>query len=99
MTAIETMTFRLLPSADPLAFIDIDADVQTEFSYQQAGIIRRTIARSDDDAWLILTLWASTDAADDAAEAFSRSPLHAPFTSMIDSETTVVHRYAPAGAA
>ena len=99
MTAIETMTFRLLPGTDPSVFIDLDADVQTQFSYQQAGMIRRTIARADDDAWLILTLWASTDAADDAAEAFGGSPFHAPLTSMIDPETIVVRRYAPAGAA
>ena len=52
MALIEIMTFRLQPDIDDDDFFAADAVVQADFAYQQAGIVRRTIARADDGTWL-----------------------------------------------
>ena len=96
---IETMTFRLRTDANTEQFVAADAAVQSEFSYQQRGIVRRTIARSDDDCWLILTIWDSLDAAAAAAQAFGGADMSIEFVAMIDESTVAIERYAPAGAA
>lgn len=67
------MTFRLRADANMEQFVAADAAVQSEFSYQQRGIVRRTVARSDDDCWLVLTIWDSPDAAAAAAETSRRT--------------------------
>jgi heme-degrading monooxygenase HmoA len=99
MALIEIMTFRLQPDIDDNTFIAADAVVQAEFAYQQPGIVRRTIARSDDDTWLIHTIWASDEAAHAAAEAFAASDLGSDFLALIDEATLEVRAFTPAGAA
>ena len=79
----EILTFRLAPGVGEAAFRAIDERVQTEFVYQQPGILRRTLGRHDDGRWLALTLWADASAADAAERAFEVSDLGARFTAMI----------------
>jgi hypothetical protein len=79
----EILTFRLAPGVDEAAFRSIDDRVQTEFAYQQLGILRRTLGRHDDGRWLALTIWADADAAAAAAHAFEASDLGAHFARAI----------------
>ena len=51
MAVIETMTFRLRLGVDEAEFLGVDKRLQSEFAYQQPGLVRRTTARSDDGAW------------------------------------------------
>ena len=99
MALIEIMTFRLLPGTNDELFIAADALVQSDFAYQQLGIVRRTIARADDETWLIHTIWASDDAANAAAEAFAASDLGSDFLALIDEATIDISTFIPAGAA
>jgi hypothetical protein len=99
MTVIEIMTFRLLPDIEPEAFIAADAVVQSDFSYQQPGIVRRTIANADDGTWLIHTIWDSDEAAAAGSKAFSATDLCNDFVALIDGTTINVRTYTPAGAA
>ena len=99
MALIEIMTFRLRPDTDEHAFIAADAVVQADFAYQQPGIVRRTIARADDETWLIHTIWASDEAARAAAEAFAASDVGSDFLALIDEATIEVRAFVPAGAA
>jgi hypothetical protein len=96
---IEIMTFRLRPDTEREVFIAADAVVQSEFSYQQRGIVRRTIASADDGTWLIHTIWDSEESAQAAAEAFTASDLCNDFVALIDDATIDVRTFAPAGAA
>jgi len=96
---IEIMTFRLRLETAPETFIAADAVVQAEFSYQQPGIVRRTIATSEDGTWLIHTVWQSDTDAQAAAEAFTASDLGTDFLAMIDDTTIEVQTFTPAGAA
>lgn len=72
MAVVEVTAFQL--SGDEEAFRAVDARMQTDFAYQQPGLLRRTTARGDDGQWLVLTLWSD----DASAEAGARSALDDP---------------------
>ena len=64
MAVIETMTFRLVEGADESAFLLVDKRLQTEFAYQQPGLVRRTTARGVDaqaGEWVVIDLWATSN--------------------------------------
>ncbi len=75
---IEIWTFRLRAGVDTAAFVDVITRIQTGFYYHQPGFVRQTFGR-DGDTWLILTTWASADAAHaaDAARAALGDPISA----------------------
>lgn len=68
MAVIEVVTFRLVAGVEEGEFLHADQLHQTEFTYRQHGILRRTTARAADD-WLVITTWESTHDADASAEA------------------------------
>lgn len=79
----EIMTFQLAPGVDEAAFRAIDERVQVEFAYHQPGFLRRSLGHHDDGRWLILTIWADSDAAGAAAQAFERSDLAEAFSALL----------------
>jgi hypothetical protein len=89
---IEIMTFRLADGVDEAAFRTVDGRVQVEFAYQQPGLLRRTLGRSD-QTWLVLQIWRSSDAAHAASVAFDASALGTEFQALIDRDSLVVDRY------
>lgn len=89
---IEIMTFRLRNDADEPAWRALDARVQVEFSYQQPGLLRRTLGRNG-DRWLVLQVWANAAAAQNAQAAFDASSLGAAMMALVDRDTLVVERY------
>jgi heme-degrading monooxygenase HmoA len=62
MSVVEVTTFRLAEGTDVVSFLAIDKRVQTELVPNQPGFLRRTTARRAAD-WLVVTLWASEEAA------------------------------------
>ena len=96
MAVIETMTFRLVEGADEDAFLAVDKRLQTDFAYQQAGLVRRTTARGAGDGageWVVIDLWASTDDADACAQRWDDDPLAQEFMSYVDRSTVETRRY------
>jgi hypothetical protein len=65
---LETTIFRLADGVDEAAFLAADEALQAELS-PRPGFVRRTTARGAAAEWLVLTLWWSADAADDAPAA------------------------------
>jgi hypothetical protein len=87
------MAFRLRDGVDREAFRALDARVQTEFAYQQPGLLRRTTACSADGEWLIVRLW-DTDAHVEAAHDYWRnSPLSAEFIAYVQVDSIRPGRY------
>jgi heme-degrading monooxygenase HmoA len=84
--------FRLLPAADVQAFIDADDRVQTNFFYQQRGLVRRTTGRGP-DGWIVITLWGSEEDALAGAKAAEDDAAHAAFMSFVDPASIEVKRY------
>jgi hypothetical protein len=100
MAVIETMTFRLVEGADESAFLLVDKRLQTEFAYQQRGLVRRTTARGVDaqaGEWVVIDLWATAEDADACAERWDTDPLAREFMSYVDRATVEVRRYTDLG--
>ena len=90
---IEVSTFRLRDGVTEQGFLAADARVQTDFYYQQDGVMRRTVAKGADGEWLEVTYWATHEAPDRAAEAAKSDPTYQAFASLI--ERRYIGRYEP----
>ncbi|HXQ63192.1 MAG TPA: hypothetical protein VN796_12720 [Acidimicrobiales bacterium] len=90
---IEIMSFRLVPGTDEDAFLAADRLLQSDFAYQQPGLLRRTTARSGDGDWIVIDLWRSVDDADAVAALWGRDPVTAGFMSFVDGDSLRVVRY------
>jgi heme-degrading monooxygenase HmoA len=88
---IEIVTFRVV--GDETEFVALDQRIQTEFAYQQPGLGRRTTARSEDGEWIVITLWASAEAADAAQAAWANHPLSDEFARRTATKSMSERRY------
>ena len=93
MAVIEMFVFSLVPGTDEAAFLEADQRVQTEFSYQQPGLVRRTTARADNGDWLVLLLWGSGSDAEAASARFGGDSITAAFRALIDPSTMRTRRF------
>lgn len=84
---IELQVFSLSTGADEQAFLACDKRLQSDFSYQQPGLLRRTTARGAEGGWAVLQLWSSEQEADDAHRRFEADPLAREWTSYVDQRT------------
>jgi len=95
MGVIETMTFRLTASADEGEFVTADKQLQSDFAYQQPGLVRRTTARGRGERageWIVIDLWRRADDADAAAARWS-DPAAQRFMTFVDAESVEIRRY------
>ena len=97
MSVISITTFRLASGIGDEAFVVSDARYQTEFAYQQAGLLRRTTARSADGAWLVVTHWATKSDADNAEVAHAADPIAQAHGALMDSSSVAHATYATLG--
>ncbi len=92
---IEILTFRLRPGADESQFLDADRQVQTEFAYQQPGLIRRTTAHGAGGEWVVIDLWRSDVDADASDQRWAGDPIAQHFMSFVDPASVRTSRSAP----
>ncbi len=79
---------------DEAAFRAADERMQTDFAYQQPGLLRRTTGRrSGGDEWIVIELWGSTDEAEDAAGRRDADPAVAAFFDLVDAASIDRRRY------
>jgi hypothetical protein len=93
MSVIETTTFRLATDTDDAVFLDADRRVQTEFVYQQPGVVRRTTARDQNGEWIVVVLWRSENDADAAARLSESDDATSELNALVDKTTIQVRRY------
>jgi hypothetical protein len=95
MAVIETMTFRLIGGADEAAFLAVDKRLQSDFAYQQPGLVRRTTGRGVDPAgaWIVIDLWRRAEDADACAARWDDDPIAQELMSFVDRSTVEVRRY------
>jgi hypothetical protein len=84
---IEISRFRLRDGQDVDDFIDVDAAYQTDFIYQQPGIVRRVVAHDLDGHWIVITNWRSKKDAENAKRAMSSSDAAARFELAVERMT------------
>ena len=84
---IEISKFRLRVGQDVDEFIEIDAAYQTDFVYQQPGIVRRVVAHDLVGQWIVITNWRSKKDAENAQDATSSSEVALRFESAVERTT------------
>jgi len=89
---VEIFTFRLAPDATEQAFLEADAAVQTGFYYQRPGLVRRTVARSQ-DGWAVVVFWGTMGDVDAAAAAAADDPATQAFGALMNHGSVRVQRY------
>jgi hypothetical protein len=90
---VEIMTFRLRAGASEANFLEADGRVQTEFAYQQPGMVRRTTARGEEGDWVVVDFWRSARDADACLEGWHREPAPLAFMALVDEGTVRVQRF------
>jgi hypothetical protein len=96
MAVIETMTFRLAEGVDEAAFLAVDKRLQSDFAYQQPGLLRRTTAfglgpRAGE--WIVIDLWRSAADADAAGQRWDDDATAQEFMALVEPGSTEIRRY------
>jgi hypothetical protein len=90
---IEIMRFRLGPGTGEEAFLTADRRLQEDFASQQAGLLRRTTARSEDGDWIVIDLWRSAADADACDRRWDSDPVAQAFMALLDRSSVSTERY------
>jgi hypothetical protein len=90
---IETLRFHLVTGADEAGFLAADRRLQTDFAYQQPGLLRRTTARGRDGGWLVIDVWRSEADADACERRWDGDPAATAFMSFVDRDSVETARY------
>lgn len=90
---IEILRFQLSRGTDEAAFLEADRRVQTEFAYQQPGMLRRTTAKGPDGTWVVVDLWRSAPDAERCDALWSQDPATDTFRALIDPNSVTTERY------
>ena len=85
--------FNLVEGADEAAFLACDKRVQSDFAYQQPGLLRRTTARGERGSWAVIDIWATPEAADACDARWASDPLAREFMSFVDPATVRTARF------
>jgi hypothetical protein len=90
---IEILRFRLAPGVDEAEFLAADKRLQTEFAYQQPGLLRRTAGRGPEGEWVVIDLWQTPADADQCDGVWGQDEVSEHFQSLVDRSTMQVNRY------
>ncbi len=74
-------------------FLAADKLVQTEFAYQQPGLLRRTTARGNHGSWTVVDLWNSQADADRGNERWGQDTATEAYTHLVDPTSVTSERY------
>jgi heme-degrading monooxygenase HmoA len=92
VSIVETSTIRQAAGSDEPAFLAADKPVQTEVVPNRPGFLRRTTARRSGE-WVVVTLWASDEAAAAGAEASEGHPAWTAFTALLEPGSLTTNRF------
>jgi len=90
---IEILRFKLAPGVAEAAFLAADKRLQSDFAYQQPGLLRRTTARGAEGEWVVIDLWRTGADADRCDARWAEDEVSARFQSLVDRSTMQVQRY------
>jgi hypothetical protein len=92
VSIVEITTFRLAEGVSDASFLALDKRMQTELVPNRPGFVRRTTARHGEE-WLVVTLWASEDAAAAFQRAVEGDPLQLEFEHAAEAGSLHLTRY------
>jgi heme-degrading monooxygenase HmoA len=89
---VEVTTFRLAEGIDEEAFLSADRRWQRELVPNQDGFVRRTTARRH-GAWVVVTLWATEEAARAFDADTTEDDVRRTFTEMMEQASAHTARF------
>jgi heme-degrading monooxygenase HmoA len=92
MSIVEVTLFRLRKGLGESEFLAIDRRVQAEVVPNQPGFMRRTTAHREAD-WIVVTLWATEEAAAAFEEVAEGDPVWAEFIEAAAPESLSSRRF------
>ena len=90
---IEVSKFRLVNDVSAERFLKHNAEYQQRFVYQQAGLVRRTVASGLDGDWLSITWWRSMTVARRSATEALISPVSLEYSALLDTSSIVTEYF------
>jgi hypothetical protein len=90
---IEFLQLRLPAETSETDIPATDRRLQTDFSYQQPGLLRRTNARSNNGQWVVIDYWRTEADADACAEHWDQDQIAQSFMDLIDRTSIRVERF------
>lgn len=93
MTIVELVQFKLQPGVSDADFIAAADQAQTGFLQHFAGFIKRELWKQDDETWVDLVYWATSEAAQESMKQFLTHPGTQRFMSMILPDSATASHY------
>jgi hypothetical protein len=90
---IEMMRFRLAPGVTTEEFLKADKALQSDFAYQQPGLLRRTTAVDDEGNWIVIDLWRSQADSDACSQRWDDDEVAQRLADLMDKGSTRIERY------
>lgn len=92
-TIMEVTTFRISSNVSPAEFSKNDLQVESNFTSEQPGFIRRQSAVDDEGNYVVIVYWENIAAATASMTKFMSDASVAAYAQMIDSQTMNMQRY------
>ncbi|MEM1320826.1 MAG: hypothetical protein AAGG75_11255 [Bacteroidota bacterium] len=93
-TILEVTTFNINSTVNPIEFAQRDVRVESDFTSQQPGFIKRQSGVNDQGEYVVLVYWKSAANADASMNKFMGDASVADYAQMIDASTMKMARYA-----
>ncbi len=90
---MEVTTFRINSDVNPTDFAKRDAQVESDFTSQQLGFMKRQSGVDDKGNYVVVVYWKSATDADASMNKFMGDPSVADYAQMIDGPTMKMSRY------
>ena len=92
-TIMEVTTFKINSDANPVAFAQRDAKVESDFTSKQAGFITRQSGLDDKGNYVVVVYWENLADADASMSKFMSDASVANYAKMIDAPSMKMSRY------
>lgn len=92
-TVIEVTSFKLKSTASEVAFNTLDAKVESAFTSQQPGFIRRQSGVDEKGDYVVIVYWNSLSDAKASMDKFMKDESVADYANMIEGETMKMSRF------
>lgn len=93
-TIMEVTTFNIKSDVNAATFAQRDAQVESDFTSQQPGFIKRQSGVDDKGNYVVVVFWESAANADASMNKFMSDASVADYAQMLDGETMKMARYA-----
>lgn len=92
-SVLEVTTFKTKPATNMAQFIEMDAEVEANFTSLQPGFIKRQSGLDDKGEFVVLVYWESMEDAEASMSKFMQDESVASYAGMIDGASMKMSRY------